>query len=206
MQVNKVLSQASVVASSADRSEVYGQACSTKLESGMFAGHPISFDVDGDGRGTITIGAREYIVHENPEVSGGISCDALSSPSEVLLSCTGAALPRPRRLRPLAQRDLAACFAEPLSLEAALAGLDRGASAPPPFSAADQAFNMTQAEIDALVEADADAVALARRQYGCAIWTPSTRRVGDGNPHQNPYHAQLSVRWDNQPASLFPFC
>ena len=81
-------------------------------------------------------------MHEDPKISGGISCGGLSSTSEVVLTCS-IAVPRSLKLRTLAKRDLAPCFAEPLALDAVLAGLDRGAGAPPAFSEADQAFNMT---------------------------------------------------------------
>lgn len=34
---------------------------------------------------------------------------------------------------------------------------------------------------------------LDKRQGACGIWSQVTRRVGDGNPHQNYYLKQLSV-------------
>lgn len=34
---------------------------------------------------------------------------------------------------------------------------------------------------------------LNKRQGACGVWTSSTYKVGDGNPHQNFYLKQLSV-------------
>ena len=129
------------MASNADRSEVYGQACSTKLASGAFADHPISFDVGEDGHGTVTVGSRESIVRDDPAAPGGVSCGALSSASEVLITCN-ITVPHSLQLWPLARQDLAPCFAEPFDLEAALAGFDQGAIEVPASSKAGQAFNV----------------------------------------------------------------
>ncbi|KAL6352176.1 hypothetical protein LRP88_14620 [Fusarium phalaenopsidis] len=47
---------------------------------------------------------------------------------------------------------------------------------------------LSQAEVDEIVKKNH----LDKRQTPCGIWTSQTRRVGNGNPHQNPLNIQLS--------------
>ncbi|KAJ3460924.1 hypothetical protein MRS44_011791 [Fusarium solani] len=47
---------------------------------------------------------------------------------------------------------------------------------------------LSQAEVDEIVKKNHR----DKRQTPCGIWTSQTRRVGNGNPHQNPLNIQLS--------------
>ena len=175
----KSTSEVSTTAWNADKSSVVGQSCSTILSNGPFEAHSISFMVDENGSGNITIGTQTYVVHDDTDISGGISCGRMHSSLESIVNCA-VTVPASLQLQPLSKRDLALCFPEgPLQLEGILAGIEARARNP-------EAFNIPPSNI-------------SKRELGnvtgdpCDRYVGHTRRIGDGNPHQNPMNVQLTV-------------
>ncbi|KAK4128848.1 hypothetical protein N657DRAFT_639356 [Parathielavia appendiculata] len=187
LQLRKASTEASIAVQNADRSEILHYGCGTSLSSGAFQKHPIAFNVDrdGNGAGNLNIGPNSYLIHEDPEFSGGISCARLHSNTEMIVTCA-VTLPASVHLEPVDQdqKNLPSCFpTSTFSLAGIFEALERDALDRPP------AANITT---DGLLPPHGASAGLDKRQGPCAIWTPGTRRVGDGNPHQNPFNIQLS--------------
>ncbi|KAK0745566.1 hypothetical protein B0T18DRAFT_428697 [Schizothecium vesticola] len=69
-QLRKDTAQSSITVWHKKRTELLGHSCSSKLT--MFQDDHVTFEVDQNGRGNITIGSLSYIVHEDansPEAS-----------------------------------------------------------------------------------------------------------------------------------------
>lgn len=139
------------------------------------------FNVDQQGAGTLSVGQAVHKIHEDPAISGGITCARLHSPGEVLVSCT-VQVPQTMRLNPISKRNTLPCVHEHASDLEEVLGLERGATdAPVEFS--------NQNATNALGRVESQ-----DSKRDCNAWFPRTWRVGNGNPHQNPLTIQLSVR------------
>ena len=187
LQRDKTTSDVSIGVWNKDRSELIAHACDESLGSGEFEDLPISFAVDPNSNGTVTIGSTSYLIHENPEYSGGISCNRIYSQTESLVTCA-VEVPAAkvnlsaRATRDLSKRDVAACFR---GGNYRLSGVLEGFTNPE-----------TTTQLPAYTNTSAPAPGpLDKRQWECGQWTQGTYRVGDGNPHQNPLNIQLSVRF-----------
>jgi hypothetical protein len=193
LQLHKTSSEASVAVQNPDRSEFLEYGCGISLSSGAFREYPIHFDVDGNGAGNLSIGSASYLIHEDPKLSGGISCGRLHSSTETLVTCA-ITLPASMRMKPLDQHNLPECFrtSGTFHLVSILAALERGASDQP-----------TSGNLPA-PPSHGHSASLNKRQGPCSIWTPGTLMVGDGDPHQNPFNIQLSVGSD-KPTLQPPF-
>ncbi|KAH6650203.1 hypothetical protein F5144DRAFT_636699 [Chaetomium tenue] len=110
LRVNKVTSDSAIDVWNESKSEVLAQACSRSLKSGSFESSPILFTVDEYGAGTLSIGTQTYTIHDDPDVSGGIICGRIASPSELAISCD-VLIPESLQLRSLSKRDTQDCFA-----------------------------------------------------------------------------------------------
>ncbi|KAK7943714.1 uncharacterized protein PG986_012827 [Apiospora aurea] len=109
LQLIKDTNEVSISAWNNERSALVGHSCSKVLATGAFQSHPISFEVDLNGAGNVTIGDRSYLVHGEPDKSGGISCGRIHSQVEALVNCH-ITLPTSRKLRSLNKRDIDQCF------------------------------------------------------------------------------------------------
>ena len=140
LRVNKVTSDAAIDVWNESKSEVLAQACSRSLTSGSFESSPILFTVDEYGAGTLSIGTQTYTIHDDPDVSGGIICGRIASPSELVVSCN-VSIPESLQLRGLSKRNIQGCFAgSPVELFEVMRGLENPANhttwtSPPPFNA-----------------------------------------------------------------------
>jgi hypothetical protein len=182
LQLHKGSSESSVAVQNADRSEVLQYGCGTSLSLGAFQAYPLAFNVNENGAGNIIIGSDTYLIHEDPNVSGGISCGRLHSSTETMVTCA-VTLPTSMRLKPLKEHNLPQCFhsSGTFRLASILAALERGASEQP------TAGNLTAPPLQGHHSG------LDKRQGPCSNWTPGTIMVGDGDPYQNPFNIQLSV-------------
>ncbi|KAK4196097.1 hypothetical protein QBC40DRAFT_258325 [Triangularia verruculosa] len=193
-QASRLTSEAAIEVWNKDQTEILGQSCTGSIDSGIFQNTPIAFTTDKNGAGTVTVGPKTYKIHEDVDVSGGISCGRVTSPAEIMIKCMiplsgGLAA----RLEPLHKRDLANCFPKsgPVELAEVMRGLetaptlDPDALAPATFEVPSNATNDTEGLSD-----------LERRQRVCEIVITDTVRVGDGNPHQNPLNIQVSIPLD----------
>ncbi|KAH0420091.1 hypothetical protein CcaCcLH18_14188 [Colletotrichum camelliae] len=161
---------------------VVAEACSNTLDTGSFAALPIKFDVDRTGAGTVTVGSTTYKIHEKKEISGGIVCGRLFDGGESVVSCD-ISVPASMPFQSLSRRhecipDGATTMARALQIRNPEQDLQARYIAPIPFLISDDA------------NTNADKRELGKRQ-GCypQKWT---ELVGDGNPHQNYYHSQIT--------------
>lgn len=156
----------------------------------------VTADVDDNGSGTLKIGDVVYNIHENTEVSGGISCSRLYSDEQIfvicdLLSTDTGLLASSARLRRRDTRQ-ADCFTH------------RKRDTPDARSLKDHAMVMINggavAEVlprsarDTISDKDTKiAEPMDKRQGACGTWTATTKAVSNPDPHQNYYLKQLSV-------------
>ncbi|OBU00954.1 hypothetical protein VE01_00773 [Pseudogymnoascus verrucosus] len=160
-----------------ESSEVLGYACSDKLDSGAFAKFPVSADINEYGAGTITLGTTKYTVHEDPNVSGGVSCMKMYDEQEIFVTCA-ATIPASLQLAPLSARDKTDCFAS-------------GSS--PILQSLANSMSAQIATPSTKPRSVEDAPrSLEERQGACGTWSSYTALEGDGDPHQNYYLNQLS--------------
>ncbi|KAF4875423.1 hypothetical protein CGCSCA1_v005578 [Colletotrichum siamense] len=161
---------------------VVAEACSNTLDTDSFAALPITFAVDRTGAGTVTVGSTTYKIHEKKEISGGIVCGRLFDGGESVVSCD-IAVPAGMAFQSLSRRhecipDGETTMARALRIRNPEQDLQARYIAPIPF--------LTSGETDT----NADKREIGKRQ-GCypQKWT---ELVGDGNPHQNYYHSQIT--------------
>lgn len=181
VQVDKTTSETDLAVVDKETSWVLGHSCSSVLNTGAFSNFFISADLDSTGAGSLTIGPDAYRVHQDPAVSGGISCVRMYNHAEVFVSCN-ASLPTNFSLSPVPMSAVPNCFSSGRSaprLQSNMVAIMKN-EAPP--------ANLTVA---AITERD-KAEDMNKRKYECLGWTDTTILVGNGNPHQNYYTNQLS--------------
>ncbi|RMJ01442.1 hypothetical protein CDV36_015814 [Fusarium kuroshium] len=183
LELSKEASQASITVWNKDQSEAIANSCSESLASGPFEKHPIAFKVDENGSGNLTVG------DESHSIGGGddaIECGRIASETELVINCV-VSLPESIGTKPLGKRGLKICFPDgPLEVTQAMDVFEGKVEEelPPDVTSAE----LSQAEVDKIVKENH----LDKRQTPCGIWNSQTRRVGNGNPHQNPLNIQLS--------------
>ncbi|KAK4119692.1 hypothetical protein N657DRAFT_603964 [Parathielavia appendiculata] len=183
LQINKATSEAAIDVLDENKSTVFAHSCSRTLASGSFASSPLAFTVNEQGAGTLSVGPQTYTIHDQVEYSGGIVCGRVASPGEVVVSCQ-VPVPSSLQLHSLNKRDLQDCFPHgPVELSKVVEALESEGAV---TSANDTVSSVTETQ-------DVAADAADKRQYNpCSIWSSATIMVGNGNPHQNPLHIQLS--------------
>ncbi|KAJ5825876.1 hypothetical protein N7474_003014 [Penicillium riverlandense] len=179
VQQIKATSEMDITVVSQDSSQVLGYACSNILNSGVFAEKPITATLDENGAGTLAVGNQMYIVNEDPETSGGITCSRTYNDVESFILCA-VSLPASLPLTPIRSRDKTSCFSSgnTPSLQAIFRSILAQNKAP-------------ETEITNIIQRD-EPPTLHKRQAPCGQWSSSTQIVGDGDPHQNYLHTQLS--------------
>ena len=159
--------------------------CSNSLK--FFPYNPINFEVDENGAGNITIGPSSYIVHEDINISEGIS--RMHSPSELSLVTCAIHVSQALRLVPSNSstlQDVTKCFPQgPHQLGRVMEVLkgDPSNMAATPSAALANHNASTQSE----------SIPMEKRQGACGVWSQVTYPIGDGDPHQNPLHIQVTV-------------
>ncbi|KAK4184637.1 hypothetical protein QBC35DRAFT_477087 [Podospora australis] len=196
---NKLTTQVSIEAYNADRTELLARSCAFSLQDGAFKDFPISFAVDDNGSGNISVQGTAHPTNDD----GPVVCDRLYSPTESLVTCS-VAVPASVALQDGA--IAAECFNKIGSNAGDGPGLAEvfknmaaaGSDAPEIVSAADAeavfAQNITAEETFGL----APNSVLGKRQASgeCGTAKIVTKLVGNGNPHQNPMNVQLSYPID----------
>ncbi|KAL4893757.1 hypothetical protein BDV59DRAFT_207539 [Aspergillus ambiguus] len=108
----------------------------------------------------------------NPKYSGRISYYRMYNEYESFMVCNKVPLPNSVRLSPVNKNDRTPYFAVE-----AIQVVD---TFPMPLDEGNSTSTILINNLE-------------KRQTGaCSMWSPATRRVGDGNPHQNYWHKQLS--------------
>jgi hypothetical protein len=195
LQVNKATSEAAIDVWNEAHDTIWAQSCSRSLKTGPFEENELVFEVDEHGAGTIKIGDKTYAIRDsNGEGENTIVCGRVVSDDELVVSCH-VPIPASTPLQKLRRRDLANCFpkAGKVELSNIVATYERNSTA--------EWDNINVPPVVAEAEAEAPAPeatanitrSIGRRQIYCLV-REVTRRVGDGNPHTNPLHIQLSVR------------
>lgn len=188
LQVSKIKDQAAIDVYNQDKLTLLAQSCARSLQSG---GLDIAFAVNGNGAGTFTVGSQTYTVSDDLTISGGAICDRISSDDELLVNCV---VPYSQPLPALAKRDLKICFPEgPIHLVEVLHGFEASAADESAFLTAEEAEAAAEAAQAAADLSTTTASPLDKRQGSCGFWSTHTHRTGNGDPHQNPWHVQLSV-------------
>lgn len=188
LQVNKVTSEAAIDVWNLDKSEVLAHSCSHSLASGPFEDMPLVFTVNEYGAGNFSVGPQTYTIHDDLEISGGIICGRIASPGEIIVSCdvpVSASL----QFKSLNKRDFQDCFPRgPVELDQLMRGLES-------TSTNDTAWPENSLTPSKTGTSDVTEDVVFKRQAPCGIWSSRTVLVGGGNPHQNPLHIQISVRF-----------
>lgn len=171
--VDKATKASSVMVTDETRTKIYGHSCADTLALGSLN---IAYDVDQYGSGTLRFGSAVYTVHSDLAFSGGIECGVIYDDSETHVDCV-APWPAGSELIELpANATRQPCLEEHLSRRAVYE--------------TDQGTNAPLISRDSHPEAP---VGQSKRQVTC-MPNPVSRLVGNGNPHQNFQHTQLSVR------------
>lgn len=148
---------------------LYAYACAATLELSDVGS--VTYDVDNTGHGNLTVGEKTYLIHGNPEYSGGVACGSMHDHDSVEVDCSAdldISLPAPTT-------QTETCITDAHAL-----------------------FMPAQPEILNLGDADEEEAAITpragfryRRQQTC-LESPQVENVGNGNPHQNYKHIQLT--------------
>lgn len=194
LQVKKSTSEAAIDVWNEAHDAIWAQSCSRSINTGPFQDNELVFNVDDNGAGTIRIGDKTYAIRDREDKSGGIVCGRVVSDNELVVSCH-VPIPSSTPLQKLRRRDLASCFPKGghVDLSTLLATFERNSTAE---------WDNINNDPPVVAEAEAEAPApeatanitrsIGRRQIYCNV-KKGTRRVGNGNPHTNPLHIQLSV-------------
>ncbi|KAH7263769.1 hypothetical protein BKA59DRAFT_449962 [Fusarium tricinctum] len=168
-----------------EQTEVLGKSCTNSLADGAFVKHAISFSVSENGAGNVTVGDNTYRIGDGD--AGSIACGRISEQHELIVNCVVPVKGLGADPKPLAKRSLRECFPDgPLEVAKAMDVFEGKVDGEIPSEVLSQVSELSQKEIDDAVKA----AGLSKRQ--CGQWFTQTRPVGNGNPHQNPLHIQLS--------------
>lgn len=155
----------------------------------------VTADVNDNGSGTLKVGDAVYNIHENIDISGGISCNRMYSDEQVFVICD---LPSgdsgPSSSLALLRRSgipQADCFTtrkrsmpEARSLKSHAMVMINGQAVSTEPQPASSAISRNDVMTSRSTE---------KRQGACGLWSGTTEPVSNPDPHQNYYLKQLSV-------------
>ena len=184
LEAGKNDSLAAVTVWNSAQSEILAKSCSNSLNSGPFKEHPVVFSINEIGTGTLKVGNSSYLIGGG-EATNVIDCGRIVSPNELAVHCV-IPVPISLDLKPLNKRGLTECFPDgPLSISRAMAVLDGRV-------ATNISSQLDHPEMDQTRQDVAKRMNVDKRQRQCGFYD-RTELVGNGDPHQNPLHIQLSV-------------
>lgn len=165
---NKRSSQKHISVYDADGRKLLGQTCGDAVDAGNFALAPLPLECDENGHGSLKYGSEKYKTHSMREHSGGITCDKIYNDDVAHVECKVPS--QGSHYTPLGKNETNNCFAEhPI----------------------EHHFRLHKQASEVPVERS---IPLEKR-FGPVCVPPRVRlveRVGDGNPHQNSWHEQLT--------------
>lgn len=178
---DKTTNENSIIVTDEARAKTYGHSCAATLALGSLS---VTYDVNQHGSGTLQFGSKTYTVHSDPGVSGGVECGTIYDDTELHVECV-APWPAGIELVELPAAATDSCFDDHLTHRAAL-GLGE---------------DSRDVQVGELLSRNVEPRGPgghARRQAGSGGTfncnpTQTSRLVGNGNPHQNYHHIQLSV-------------
>jgi hypothetical protein len=151
---------------------VLAQSCSNSIE-------PLTFNVDENGDGSFTIGDKAYDIISNSQ--DGVSCTRKFNDLIAIVECSNVAL-HVKEPGKVASED---CFKKDEAKAAFQALKSRNTKRV-------RSLSTTPVADSSQEQTPANPFRLHARQIICTS-SSYTEKVGDGNPHQNQFHKQVSV-------------
>ncbi|KFZ06545.1 hypothetical protein V501_07314 [Pseudogymnoascus sp. VKM F-4519 (FW-2642)] len=168
--------------------QVLGQSCSKALDSGAFADFPISTDLDSNGAGNITLNGQSYMVHEHADFSGGITCTRMYSDVDSFVRCS-IKVPNSLQAKPLSAENSKACFTRgTLDMETTSNVFAARLAGSKEYDLSETSLSMSEHPPKANVRGTSG----ANGPPDCS-WHSDVVLIGNGDPHQNYLHTQLSI-------------
>ncbi|TLD20719.1 hypothetical protein PspLS_08440 [Pyricularia sp. CBS 133598] len=154
-------------------------------------------DRNQNGYGNITMGEQIFKVLDDRKLSGGVICGGMYDDSETVVNCE-ITIPGLPELDPLNRWDLSNCISKRSVGSGSLYGLETvfdNFYHQKDLLPLEQPLAPAKGPLPTLESSPPSETnsSLAERQ--CQFTWRDTLRVGDGNPHQNPLHIQLSVTY-----------
>jgi hypothetical protein len=182
---DKETKSSSVIVTDEAKTKVYGHSCANTLALGSVN---IAYDVDQYGSGKLQFGPKTYTIHSDATVSGGVKCGVIYDYAELHVDCL-APWTADSKFVELTTNTTLPCFHDHISRRNSY-GLDE---------------TRNKHSVPRATHPEAP-IELDSRQAGsiggstCNPYQVS-KLVGNGNPHQNYRHTQISVSFHSQPYS-----
>ncbi|KJZ73726.1 hypothetical protein HIM_06844 [Hirsutella minnesotensis 3608] len=177
------------------RKSILAHSCTKEVQVG---GKLVSVDVDEDAEGHITVDGYKYTIHSKPKHSGGIVCDSLYNSQESFFSCK-IDLHLDTQSAAMDLHTVENCFSQPGvgNLRGALKNMVTASGLLAHRDSPDL-FAVTRPEALPKPSNDTSFInsTIHARQIACGITSSRPVLVGDGNPHQNWLHKQISENMD----------
>ena len=167
--VDKVTKASSVILTDKTKTKIYGHSCTSTLALGSLN---VAYNVDQYGVGKLDLGPKTYTVHSDATVSGGVECGVIYDDTELHVDCL-APWTADFQLVELPVNATLPCFENHVSRRSA--------------------YGMDEEVYEPFVSGEVEARQAG--SIGSITCNPiaRTRLVGNGDPHQNYRHTQLSV-------------
>ncbi|OBT58266.1 hypothetical protein VE04_01564 [Pseudogymnoascus sp. 24MN13] len=166
-------------------SQILGQSCGRTLDSGAFAHFPISTEVDSNGAGNITLNGQSYIVHESPDFSGGITCTRMYSDDDSFVRCL-IKVPNSLQTEPLSKENRKACFTR------GTLDMERASNVHAAQLAGSDEYDLGRTSLEVSEPPLKSNVSRTGNELIDCTWFSDVVPIGNGDPHQNYLHTQLS--------------
>lgn len=161
------------------QTQILAYTCGTQV---LLSGKSVSVDATPNAQGNITVDGTIYKIHSDPAHSGGISCGSIYSADESFFDCEVHLQLSEADLTPLDPAVLRICFSKPE--RGTFSGAMQNMMTSPGFTPT------TTPQVNVKNETSLD----KRWDMGCGGTSRHAELVGDGNPHQNWLHKQVTVR------------
>ncbi|KFY33804.1 hypothetical protein V494_07306 [Pseudogymnoascus sp. VKM F-4513 (FW-928)] len=172
-------------------SQVLGQSCSKTLDSGAFANFPISADLDPNGAGNVTLNGQSYLVHEHADFSGGITCTRIYGDEDSFVRCS-IKVPNSLQTKPLTAENTKACFTRgTLDTETTSNAIVARHAGSKEYDLDETSLSMSEHRPNSFVRGTSS----ANGPPDCS-WRSDVVLIGNGDPHQNYRHTQLTIPID----------
>ncbi|OBT50139.1 hypothetical protein VE04_09639, partial [Pseudogymnoascus sp. 24MN13] len=157
------------------------------LDSGAFADFPISTDLNSNGAGNITLNGQSYMVHEHADFSEGITCTRMYSDADSFVRCL-IKVPNSLQAKPLSAENSKDCFTRgTLDMETTSNVFAARLAGSKEYDLSETSLSMSEHPPKANVRGTSG----ANGPPDCS-WHSDVVLIGNGDPHQNYLHTQLS--------------
>ncbi|PHH74765.1 hypothetical protein CDD80_2863 [Ophiocordyceps camponoti-rufipedis] len=193
--LDKITDERSLSIMDESRTNVLAHSCTAQIKKGS---EIVSVDVDGDAVGSMTVEGNIYSVHTDLHHSG-ITCNSLYGADMSFFDCE-IVLSSSTQLNLLEVAALENCFSRPGagSLHGALEHIVTASGLVAARGVGGPELNKTAYEdgdLDSGLGVSSETL-LGKRGGGCGMRAKTSELVGNGNPHQNWLHKQISENMD----------